>query len=384
MRLSSVVVLFGILAGYGIGLYLGSLFPLHSEAYAGLAGAFFFIIAPIFLSPVVELLPLARWLGHDPGRIPIIASTIFCWVLLGLYAAFGVQKGVNGDEVTGIFPFIFGGPFALYGGIVGFRIHYWVEEGSRRREEQRRRDDMKEADAGLERVNANITDLEKRKKGFTKQAQALLDRKGKAEMEIANLTAIDPANLGLKVKELRRRIQSLSENQLSDRRTQLDYDLQEISNAKQRARKELVTLESDASKQENRLRELDRLIKGLEMKDPSNIRLQGKVLSNEWLDLSETELEAVPVKNELSGLLKEFHILKRRIQRIRGEMDTVRRRIDDTNIETILTLEKIVLDMEQASRTPQPEKEQISKIEADLQSLYAERNTLEQGRGNYR
>jgi len=258
------------------------------------------------------------------------------------------------------------------------------EREDKSRELRRVERKLKEADAGLERVNANIADLEKRKEGLTKRAQALLDRNAKAEMETGQLTAIDPANLGLKVKELRKRSQRHSANQLRDRRTQLDNDLQEISNAKQRARKELVTLESDASKQENRLRELDRLIKGLEMRDPSNIRLQVKVLSNEWLDLSETELEAVPVKNELSGLLKEFHILKRRIQRIRGEMDTVRRRIDDTDIETILTLEKIVLDMEQASRTPQPEKEQISKIEADLQSLYAERNTLEQSRGNYR
>jgi predicted nucleic acid-binding Zn-ribbon protein len=255
-----------------------------------------------------------------------------------------------------------------------------LEREEKSRESRRLERKLKEADAGLERTNANIADLEKRKKGLARQAQALLDRNARAEMEIAKLTAIDPANLGLKVKELQKKVQGLSDALLRDTLTRVNRDLQEITHAKQRAREELATLESVAQEQEIRLRELERLIRALEMRDPSNIRLQVKVLSSEWRDLSESELEAVPMRNELSQLLKEVTILKLRIERTRGEIDAVRRRISDTITENVLTLEKLMVDKEQISRTPQPEKDQLSQIEAELQSLYVERRGLEQRR----
>jgi len=280
----------------------------------------------------------------------------------------------------------------LFGPLFGFYSLYLIiakyprcikgvqEREDKSRELRRLQLELKKVDAGLERTNANITDPEKRKEGLTKQAQPLLDRNAKDEREIGHLIAADPANLGLKAKELRKKVQGLSDALLRDTLTRVNRDLQEITHAKQRAREELATLESVAQEQEIRLRELERLIRALEMRDPSNIRLQVKVLSSEWRDLSESELEAVPMRNELSQLLKEVTILKLRIERTRGEIDAIRRRISDTTTENVLTLEKLMVDKEQISRTPQPEKDQLSQIEAELQSLHVERRGLEQRR----
>ena len=252
-----------------------------------------------------------------------------------------------------------------------------VEIQEIQREKRKRQQELQKVISDLSKIEAEILIRNKEMQKLKQKHEEPLNHINELEKEISQLVASDPANLTLKAEEFRKQVQSIPKDQIWKRTREINKGVDNIKRARGDKEKKLSAFKKEKETLCSQQRETEKHMLKLEMADPANVKVKLEILGKKWQNFSQSELEGIEVIGEVERLLKEQHLLNFRIEAKNKEIEDLHNRIIDTHrAETLLLLEKLILQQGEVAKNLGQDEPRLIEMGNKLENLEAERNKL--------
>jgi len=219
--------------------------------------------------------------------------------------------------------------------------------------------------------------IKKLQKYLTKREE-LLTPANALKKEIDRLIGIDPANLRLKADFFRVQASNLRHDQIQKRINEINKKIPRIVQLRDRIKEKLSTLENEIEALRDKLQKIRQKISKLESIDPANVRIKLRKLRSEWEHMTLPQLRKLQTTGELEGLYKEQLLLSFQLKEKTNVIENKDKELDDIKCKmVILTLEKLILELEKMDRNIKRKESHLLEINNELEKLKTERRALE-------
>lgn len=301
---------------------------------------------------------------HTPGSV----------LLLALLFAFLAAAALLSTHV--LLSIVLAAPLWLVVSAAAVRL---IARGQQPQREMRSaRQDHEKVTDRLARIEARTGRLQRERWDLATRHQAPLARRAELEAEAERLVGLDPANLRLKADALRSQAGSFSEDGLRERMRDIDREIKQVGESRNKLKEKLSALRKEGDALASKRRTTERQLQQLEARDPANVRVRLDSLRSAWQGLSPAELEAVQAGGEVARLLKQLLLLELRSGLKSEEIRIAEHGAGDTLAESILLLEKHLLEQEDITRSLGRDEPQLLRVDSELRELDGERHRLDQ------